>query len=116
MKILLKSIYVHNINLKAFLNANIFIFFKIKSVIYEQKYDQEKVRNSFENEFLDIIHLFLIDEEIPEYTKKNKILIKEYFNCFPDLNDPKILQLLDKLKETETDKFNSELYGYEYEG
>lgn len=82
MKILLKSIYVHNINLKAFLNANIFIFFKIKSVIYEQKYDQEKVRNSFENEFLDIIHLFLIDEEIPEYTKKIRFLLKNILIVF----------------------------------
>ena len=82
MKNLLKSIFVHNINLKAFLNANIFIFYKIKSVIYEQKKDLEKVRNSFENEFLDIINLFLINDEIPDNTKRNKILIQEYFNCF----------------------------------
>ena len=104
MKNLLKNIYVHNININAFLNANTFIFHKIKSVVFEHKRDLETVRNSFENEFLDIINLFLIDEEIPENTNRNRILIREYFNCFPNLNDPKIIQLLDKLKETETDR------------
>ena len=104
MKNLLKNIFVIDINIKAYLTANLFIFLKIKSVIYEKEKSLEEVRNSFEKEFLDIINLFLIDEEIPEHTNKNKILIKEYFNCFPDLNDPKIIKLVDDLKEKESDE------------
>lgn len=91
MKNLLKNIFVNLINLRAFLEANLFIVDKINKVIYEQKKSLEEVRNSFEDEFLEIIKLFLIDKEIPEYSKKNKILIKEYFNCFPNLNDPKLI-------------------------
>ena len=104
MKNLLKDIYVNIINLRAYLKANIFIFTKIESVIYKEKKSLEEVRNGFEKEFLDIINLFLIDKEIPENTKKNKILIKEFFNCFPNLNDPKLIELVDKLRETESDK------------
>ena len=104
MKNLLKNIFVHVINFKAYLNANLFIYEKIRSVIYEEKKTLSEVRNSFEKEFLDIINLFLIDEEIPDYTNKNKILIKEYFNCFPNLNDPKLVQLVDRLREVESDK------------
>lgn len=104
MKNLLKNIFVNLINLRAFLEANLFIVDKINKVIYEQKKSLEEVRNSFEDEFLEIIKLFLIDKEIPEYSKKNKILIKEYFNCFPNLNDPKLINLVDKLKEAESDK------------
>ena len=104
MKNLLKTIFVSDINVKAYLTANIFILRKIKSVIYEKEKSLEEIRNTFEKEFLDIINLFLIDKEIPEHTAKNKILIKEFFGCFPDLNDPKIKQLVDNLKEKESEE------------
>lgn len=103
MKNLLKNIFVNLINVKAYLSAHIFIADKIHQVIKDKR-PLEEVRNSFENEFLEIIKLFLIDKEIPEYTKKNRILIKEYFNCFPNLKDPKLLSLVDELREKETDK------------
>ena len=105
MKNLLKNIFVEAINLKAFFKAHFYIYMKIEDVIYNNKKPLEEVRNSFENDFIEIINEFLIDKEIPEYTKKNRTLIKEYFNCFPNLNDPKIIQLIDKLKASETDKY-----------
>ena len=105
MKNLLKNIFVEAINLKAFFKAHFYIYIKIEDLIYNNKKPLEEVRNSFENDFLEIINQFLIDKEIPEYTKKNRTLIKEYFNCFPNLNDPKIIQLIDKLKASETDKY-----------
>ena len=104
MKNLLKNIFVEAINLKAFIKANLFISLKIEDVIYKNKKPLEEVRNNFENEFLEIIKEFLIDKEIPEYREKNKALIKQYFNCFPNLKDPKILELVDNLKKAESDK------------
>lgn len=103
MKNLLKSIFVHSINMKAFFETNNYISQKINDVIYSTK-PLEEVRNSFEKEFLEIFKLFLIDKEVPEFEKKNKILIKEYFNSFPNLNDPKLKDLVDKLRENEIDK------------
>ena len=103
MKILLKSIFVHSINIKAFLEANNFISSKINNVIYEKK-PLEEVRNSFENDFLEIFNLFLIDKEISDYKEKNRILIKEFFNSFPNLNDPKLIDLVNKLRENEINK------------
>ena len=104
MKNLLKNIFVEDINLKAFIKANLFISLKIEDVIYKNKKPLEEVRNNFESEFLEIIKEFLIDKEIPEYREKNKALIKQYFNCFPNLKDPKILELVDNLKKAESDK------------
>ena len=103
MKILLKSIFVHSINIKAFLEANNFISSKINNVIYEKK-SLEEVRNSFENDFLEIFNLFLIDKEISDYKEKNRILIKEFFNSFPNLNDPKLIVLVNKFRENEINK------------
>ena len=104
MKNLLKKVFVKDINYKVYLCAQNYIFSEIKWVIFEQEKSLEEVWNSFENIFLKIIKLFLIDEELPEYKKINKILIKKYFNCFPNLNDPKLIKLLEFLRIKETDK------------
>ena len=105
MKNLLKDIFVDNINLKAWIQSNMYIFYKINKVIIEKKRTLEEVRNSFEDDFLEIIKLFLVCKDIPEYTKKNRILIKEYFNSFPNLKDPKLIELIEVLSEKESDKF-----------
>ena len=107
MRNLLKDIFVNNINYKAWLHSNIYIFYKINKVIIEKKRTLEEVRNSFEDDFLETIKLFLVSKNIPEYTKKNKILIKEYFNSFPNLKDPKLIELIEILSEKESDKFVS---------
>lgn len=103
MKNLLKSIYVNDINLKSYLNTNYFIVSKIKAVIYEREKTLEEIRNNFEKEFLDIIKLFLVDEEIPEYKEENSKLIKQFFNCFPNLNDNKLVSLVNELEKKETE-------------
>jgi hypothetical protein len=99
MKNLLKCKCIYEINLKAYLKMNTYIASKIKAVIFEKEKALEDIRNSFEKEFLEIIKLFLIDEQIPEYIEENKNLINQYFNCFPNLKDNKLLNLVDKLKE-----------------
>lgn len=98
MKNYLKEMYVFNINYNAWMKASEFILNKIKNIIYERKQTLEEVRLKFEKYFLEIINFFLISEEIPEYTEKNKIIIKEYFNSFPSLNDNKLLDLIENLK------------------
>ena len=115
MKNLLKNIFINNIKIKSYLKTNIFISYKIKSVIYSQNKSLEEIRNNFENEFLEINNI-LIDEEIPENTINNKILIKEFFNCFPNLNDPKLIRLIDKLRKTEIDKLVSNYMNMNLEG
>ena len=104
MKNLLKNIFISDINLKANLNANSFIIDKIKSIIYDEKNSLEKIKNNFQNDFLKIISSYLIDEEVPEFTLENKEVITKFFNCFPDLNDPKLVHLIDILREKEFDK------------
>ncbi len=103
MRNTLKEIFVVNINLNAWMKASDFIAKKIKEVIYEKR-SLEELRISFENDFLEIIKFFLISEEIPEYTEKNKTLIKQFFDCFPNLKDTKLIQLIEKLKSKEIDK------------
>ena len=103
MKNLLKNIFISKINLKADLKANSFIIDKIKSLIYKEQESLEKVRNNFQNDFLNIISLYLIDEEVPDFTLQNKEIITNFFNCFPDVNDPKLKHLIDILKEKESD-------------
>ena len=75
MKNLLKNIFFSNINLKANLNTNSFIIDKIKSLIYNEKKSLEEIKNNFQNDFLNIINLYLIDKEIHEFTLENKELI-----------------------------------------
>jgi len=65
MKNLLKNIFVNNIKMQSYLKTNLLICTKIKSVIHEKNKSLEEIRNSFENEFLDIINNFLIDKENP---------------------------------------------------
>ena len=103
MKNLLKSKCIYDMNLKAYLDTNEYMTSKIKAVIYEKDKKLKDIRNDFEKEFLEIIKLFLIDEQIPEYTEENKNLIKQYFNCFPNLEDNKLLNLVDELKENNFD-------------
>ena len=104
MKNLLKNKIFSNIKLKANLNANSFIIDKIQSIIYNEKESLEIVRNNFQDVFLNIISSYLIDEEVPEFTLENKELISKFFNCFPDVNDPKLVHLIDILREKESDK------------
>ena len=104
MKNLLKNIVISNIHIKANINANSFIIDKIKSTIYNRKESLEEIRNNFQNDFLDTICKYLIDEEVPEFALENKELIKKFFNCFPNVNDPKLLNLIDILREKESDK------------
>ena len=99
MKNLLKCKCIYEINLKTYLNTNIYMASKIKAVIYEKEKSLEDIRNNFEKEFLEIIKLFLIDEQIPEYIEENKNLINQYFNCFPNLKDNKLVNLVDELKK-----------------
>ena len=103
MKTLLKAKFVNHINIRSFLEANLFIANKIDKILYDKR-SLEEVRNSFENEFLEIIKLFLIDKEIPEYINENKKLIRDYFNCFPDLKDKKLIDLVEELKKVESSK------------
>ena len=49
----------------------------------------------------------MIDKEIPEFTQKNKVLIREFFNCFPDFKDQKLINLVEELKKIESDKLVS---------
>ena len=98
MKTLLKTKFVNHINIRSSLEANLFITNKIDKILYDKR-SLEEVRNSFENEFLEIIKLFLIDKEIPEYINENKKLIRDYFNCFPDLKDKKLIDLVEELKK-----------------
>ena len=104
MKNLLKNIVISNIHIKANINANSFIIDKIKSTIYNRKESLEEIRNNFQNDFLNTISKYLIDEEVPEFALENKELIKKFFNCFPNVNDPKLLNLIDILREKESDK------------
>ena len=104
MKNLLKNIIFSDVKLKANLNANSFIIDKIQSIIYNEKESLEIVRNNFQDVFLNIISSYLIDEEVPEFTLENKELISKFFNCFPDVNDPKLVHLIDILREKESDK------------
>jgi len=104
VKNLLKTIFVRDINYTVYLCAQNYIYFEIKWVIFEQEKSLEELRNSFENIFVKLIKLFLIDEEPPQFNEYNKKLIKKYFNCFPNLNDPKLIELLDILKKKEMDK------------
>ena len=104
MKNLLKNIVMSNIHIKANINANSFIIDKIKSTIYNRKESLEEIRNNFQNDFLNTIYKYLIDEEVPEFALENKELIKKFFNCFPNVNDPKLLNLIDILREKESDK------------
>ena len=103
MKNLLKEIYVYNINLKAWIKASEYISDKIKKVIFERNQSLEEVRLRFEKIFLEIINFFLICDEIPEYTDKNKEVIKEYFNSFPNIKDNKLIDLIENLKSEKTD-------------
>ena len=103
MKNLLKKKFVNHINIRSFLEANLFIANKIDKILYDKR-TLEEVRNSFENEFLEITKLFLIDKEIPEFTNENKKIIREYFNCFPDLKDKKLIDLVEELKNIESGK------------
>ena len=104
MKNSLKNIIFSDIKLKANLTANSFIIDKIQSIIYNEKESLEIVRNNFQDVFLNIISKYLIDEEVPEFTLENKELISKFFNCFPDVNDPKLVHLIDILREKESDK------------
>ena len=103
MKNLLKKKFVNHINIRSFLEANLFIANKIDKILYDKR-TLEEVRNSFEKEFLEITKLFLIDKEIPEFTNENKKIIREYFNCFPDLKDKKLVDLVEELKNIESGK------------
>ena len=76
----------------------------------QEKKSLEEVRNSFENDFLEIFNLFLIDKEISDYNEKNRILIKEFFNSFPNLNDPKLIDLVNKLRENEINKLIDNIF------
>ena len=113
MKTLLKTKFVNHINIRSFLEANLFIANKIDKILYDKR-ALEEVRNSFENEFLEIIKLFLIDKEIPEYIEENKKLIKEYFNCFPDLKDKKLIDLMEELKKIESGKLVADYMDISY--
>lgn len=104
MKNLLKNVIFSDVKLKANLKANSFIIDKIQSIIYNEKESLEIVRNNFQDVFLNIISKYLIDEEVPEFTLENKELISKFFNCFPDVNDPKLVHLIDILREKESDK------------
>ena len=57
------------------------------------------MKKKLQKKFLEIIKLFLIDKEIPEFTQKNRILIREFFNCFPDFKDQKLINLVEELKK-----------------
>lgn len=65
---------------------------------------------------METIKFFLIDDEVPEYKNKNRILIKEYFNSFPNLKDEKLIELIKTQKEKELDNIIGNYMDFNLQG